>query len=160
MTKCPEVDPWRLQRFVDGQVTLYPVALHELRDGRAASHWLWCIFPTLAARGFSGMSRRYGLSGPDEEQAFLAHTVLGSRLRECAWALEDVDSKRSALDVFGYTDASRLHSSLTLFRTVAEEGSVFERLLRRYFDGRDEERTARLLRCAEVSVHQGDRPGK
>ena len=51
----------------------------------------------------------------------------------------------SALDIFGSTDAIKLRSSLTLFAQAAGPGSVYERLLDKYFDGERDELTLGML---------------
>jgi hypothetical protein len=78
-----------LQRFVDAQDAggTYDTALAELRAGRKRSHWMWFVLPQLSGLGRSSMAQRYALSGLEEARAYLAHPVLGPRLRACAEAL-------------------------------------------------------------------------
>ncbi len=123
-----------LDRFVQAQEGLYPQALDELRRGRKTSHWMWFVFPQVAGLGHSATAQRYALAGLDEAHAYLAHPVLGSRLRECAAALlalaiEDPSS------VLGSTDALKLRSSMTLFALAAPEEELFEQVLDRFYDG-------------------------
>ncbi|MBN2906881.1 MAG: DUF1810 family protein [Rhodobacteraceae bacterium] len=40
-----------LTRFLTAQESSFPTALAELTRGRKASHWMWFIFPQLAALG-------------------------------------------------------------------------------------------------------------
>src|SRR4051812_19999975 len=61
--------------------------------------------------------------------------------RAAVLALEGV----SALDVFGSPDDMKLRSCATLFAAVSAPGSVFERVLGRYFGGEADGRTLRLL---------------
>ncbi len=77
-------DPFNLQRFVDAQSLVYPTVLRELRAGRKTSHWIWFIFPQEKGLGRSAMSERYAISSLDEARAYLAHPILGPRLKECA----------------------------------------------------------------------------
>jgi uncharacterized protein (DUF1810 family) len=137
-------DPHNLQRFVDAQQPLYADALAELRAGAKESHWMWFIFPQIAGLGRSTMAQRYAIQSIDEAKAYLAHPVLGARLVECAEAVLAVKD-RSAEDIFGGIDAVKLRSSATLFDTLSAEGSVFDQLLARYFDGQRDPETLRLI---------------
>jgi uncharacterized protein (DUF1810 family) len=74
-------DPFDLDRFVRAQQGVYDVALDELRRGRKSSHWMWFVFPQLAGLGRSATAVRYAITGTDEARAYLAHPVLGPRLR-------------------------------------------------------------------------------
>jgi len=135
-----------LQRFVAAQSGgIHERAVNELRNGHKRSHWMWFIFPQLQGLGHSSTAVRYGITGLAEARAYLAHPLLGERLRECARALEALDSGASATDIFGSTDALKLRSSLTLFAEAAGPGSIFEHLLGKYFDGQRDELTLGML---------------
>jgi uncharacterized protein (DUF1810 family) len=69
---------------------------------------------------------------------------LGPRLAACAEAALAVEG-RTALEIFGAPDDLKLRSSATLFAQVSPPGSVFHRLLDRYFGGRPDEATLRIL---------------
>ena len=125
-------DPYQLQRFVDAQDAVYARALEELRRGRKESHWMWVVFPQMAGLGRSTMSERYAIRSDDEARAYLAHPTLGARLTECAEAVLAVEG-RSAREIFGSPDDLKLRSSATLFAGVSPPGSVFQRLLDKYF---------------------------
>jgi len=45
------------------------------------SHWMWFIFPQIAGLGHSPMAQRFALKDKAEAAAYLAHPVLGPRLR-------------------------------------------------------------------------------
>lgn len=134
-------DPFDLARFVEAQAGVHEHAVAELRAGRKRSHWMWFVFPQLRGLGHSAMAERYGIGGLDEARAYLAHPLLGARLLECAAVLEGLDPRLSAHDVFGSPDDLKLRSSLTLFARAAGSGSVFERLLGKYFGGQVDELT-------------------
>jgi uncharacterized protein (DUF1810 family) len=140
-------DPHDLDRFVQAQQGDYDRALAELTSGRKRSHWMWYIFPQLAGLGSSAMASRYGITGAAEVAAYLRHPVLGPRLTACAEAALGV-AGRSAHEIFGSPDDMKLRSCATLFATVSPEGSVFHRLLDRYFNGVPDRRTLDLLRAA------------
>jgi uncharacterized protein (DUF1810 family) len=146
-------DPWRLERFVAAQDRggTYQHAVAELRAGAKVGHWMWFVFPQVAGLGMSAMSREFAISSAEEARAYLAHPVLGSRLRECARIVADTEG-RTAEQIFGYVDAVKLRSSMTLFAVAAEsagpgeaDGAIFHEVLAKYFGGvADEETVARL----------------
>jgi uncharacterized protein (DUF1810 family) len=147
-------DPHNLSRFVQAQKGDYEQglaehgqALAEIRSGRKCSHWMWYIFPQFDGLGSSSMCRRYAIKSIEEARAYLAHPVLGPRLRECAEVAVSVEG-RSAFDIFGYPDEKKLKSCATLFACVSPAGSVFHRLLDKYFQGERERKTLRLLGIA------------
>ena len=117
-------DPWRLERFVAAQDRggTYQRAVAELRAGAKVSHWMWFIFPQVAGLGMSSMSREYAISSAEEARAYLAHPVLGPRLRECARIVADTED-RTAERIFGYIDAVKLRSSMTLFAAAEDAGA-------------------------------------
>jgi uncharacterized protein (DUF1810 family) len=137
-------DPHDLQRFVDAQRDDYDDALAEVRAGRKRSHWMWYVFPQLDGLGASAMARRYAIRDLDEARAYLRHPVLGPRLVAIAEAALGV-AGRTAHEIFGSPDDMKLRSSATLFALASPDGSVFHRLLDRYFDGRPDPRTLALL---------------
>ena len=135
-------DPFDLARFVAAQGANYAQALAEVRSGQKVSHWMWYVFPQIDGLGFSEMARRYAIKNLEEARAYLVHPVLGPRLTECAEAALAVEG-RSALAIFGSPDDLKLKSCATLFALVSSSGSVFHRLLDKYFQGERDEMTAR-----------------
>ena len=136
-------DPFDLDRFVQAQNRDYDTALVELRNGRKHSHWMWYIFPQFEGLGSSAMSSRYAIKSVAEARAYLGHPVLGQRVRECAEAVLSI-SGGSAREIFGSPDDLKLRSSATLFAVVSPDGSVFHRILDRYFEGRQDAPTLEL----------------
>jgi uncharacterized protein (DUF1810 family) len=137
-------DPHHLGRFVMAQEGDYARALAEIRGGRKRSHWIWYIFPQFEGLGSSPMSRQYSIKSVAEAQAYLRHPSLGPRLLECCEAALGVEG-RSAREIFGSPDDLKLRSCATLFAHVSPAGSVFERLIDRYFEGRGDDRTLQLI---------------
>lgn len=133
------MDPFRLQRFVDAQVTLYPRVLHELRTGEKRTHWMWFVFPQIAGLGHSAMAREYAISSRAEAEAYLAHPLLGARLRECTRLVNGVE-ERSVGQIFGAPDDLKFHSSMTLFAEVDPAGE-FADALAKYFGGDKDQAT-------------------
>lgn len=140
-------DPYDLERFVEAQAGTYEQALAELRRGRKRTHWMWYVFPQLRGLGASALSHRYAIGSLEEARAYLAHPVLGPRLVECAEAVLAVQG-RSARDIFGSPDDLKLRSSATLFAAVSPPGSVFHRVIDRYFGGQADDRTLALIGAA------------
>lgn len=146
-------DPYDLRRFLDAQASTFAQARRELADGQKESHWMWFIFPQIRGLGSSAMAQRFAISGLDEAAAYLAHPVLGSRLRECA-TLVNAANGRSLLDIFGYPDNLKFHSSMSLFaqaalHVVSRPGAgdqVFTEALVKYFDGKPDQATLDRLR--------------
>lgn len=136
-------DPYDLDRFVAAQAGSYETALGEIRRGAKRSHWMWYIFPQIAGLGRSETARRFAVHSLDEARAYLAHPVLGARLRESVGALQDLTGT-TAEAVFGGIDAMKLKSSLTLF-AEAGGGALFTAALDRWFDGWKDDATLRLL---------------
>src|SRR5579883_59555 len=100
-------DPYNLNRFVEAQEDAYERALAEIRNGRKESHWMWYIFPQYDGLGFSATSKHFAMKSLDEARAYLAHSILGPRLIECAAAALAVEGK-SARAVFGSPDDMKL----------------------------------------------------
>jgi uncharacterized protein (DUF1810 family) len=136
--------PYDLDRFLDVQRDVYDDVLAELRRGRKTGHWMWFIFPQVAGLGHSPTSRYFAISSLDEARAYLAHPVLGARLRECAGIVLESQA-RTAEQIFGSIDARKLRSSTTLFQRASPDEALFAQVLERYFAGAADEATdARL----------------
>ena len=144
MWEAERVDPYHLDRFVQAQDRTYESALTEIRNGRKRSHWMWFIFPQFEGLGSSAQSVFFSIKSIAEAKAYLAHPLLGPRLIECAGAVLAIDG-RSAIDIFGSPDDMKLRSSATLFARASPDGSVFHRILDKYFGGRADEKTLRLV---------------
>jgi uncharacterized protein (DUF1810 family) len=127
-------DPYNLQRFVQAQEPVIDQVRAELRAGRKQSHWMWFVFPQLRGLGSSSMAEKYGIASREEAEAYLAHPVLGPRLRECTELVNAVQDT-SAEQVLGYPDNLKLRSSMTLFATVTSDDGVFRIALDKYFNG-------------------------
>ncbi|MBP1851020.1 DUF1810 domain-containing protein [Rhizobium halophytocola] len=133
-------DPYDLNRFVKAQAPFYEQAVRELLRGRKMTHWMWFIFPQLEGLGSSIPARRYAITSVDEARAYLAHPVLGPRLKECACILLGHQG-RTAEQIFGRTDMLKLRSSMTLFALASKQRSVFREVLDRYYNGKSDSLT-------------------
>jgi len=133
-----------LDRFVDAQSTVYNTVLAELRAGDKRTHWMWFVFPQIAGLGHSPIAQRFAIADLDEARAYLAHPVLGARLRECAQLISDVEG-RSIDRILGFPDNLKLRSSMTLFAQASTDNAVFLAVLQKYFDGEADPRTLEIL---------------
>ncbi len=146
--------PYDLERFVIAQAPVYDAVVEELRRGRKTSHWMWFVFPQLAGLGRSETSRSFAIRSLEEARAYLAHPVLGPRLRECA-ALVLAASDRGAEAILGPVDALKLRSSMTLFLRAAPGDPLFDAVLDALYGGIPDDATDRLLASGPAA---SDRP--
>ena len=137
-------DPYELSRFLEAQAGSYGPALDELRDGHKQSHWIWFVFPQLAGLGRSSTSERFGLSGVAEAAAYLAHPVLGARLREAVQTML-AHGPVPAADILGELDAMKFRSCLTLFKLAAPAEPLFSEALKHFFAGQSDPGTLHLV---------------
>ena len=138
-------DPFALQRFVEAQDRIYDTVVDELIAARKRSHWMWFIFPQLRGLGSSPTAVRFAISSIDEARAYLAHELLGPRLRECTGLVTAIDG-RTAEEIFGWPDDMKLRSSMTLFAHAADDNADFIAVLEKFYGG--EEDPATLARLA------------
>jgi uncharacterized protein (DUF1810 family) len=108
---------------------------------------MWYVFPQIAGLGSSSMAVRYAIRNENEARAFLAHPTLGPRLIECVEAVLSIQN-RSARDILGSPDDLKLRSCATLFAHVSPTGSVFEKVLEKYYDGIPDPGTLDLIASA------------
>jgi uncharacterized protein (DUF1810 family) len=144
MKENDAVDPYELNRFLSAQEGIYDRVLSELRGGQKRTHWMWYIFPQIDGLGHSPTTRHYAVKSLEEARRYLAHPVLGARLVESAETVLAVQGL-SATDIFGHPDDWKLQSSMTLFALASEPGSVFERVLEKYYQGKRDARTLEIV---------------
>lgn len=137
-------DPFELVRFVEAQDDVLDQVRAQLSAGRKTSHWMWYVFPQIAGLGSSIMAQGYAIRGRREAEAYLAHPVLGPRLRDLT-ALVSSTQGKSAHDIFGSPDDLKFRSCVTLFAAIAPREAVFRQALDRFFDGQDDPKTLELL---------------
>jgi len=135
---------FELERFVSAQDPIYRQVVGELAAGRKRSHWMWFIFPQLTGLGFSATAQHYAISGLAETRAYLAHPVLGARLRECSRLVLAVQGS-TVHGIFGSPDNMKFHSSMTLFAQAAPGEALFRDCLDKYFGGVPDQATLDLL---------------
>ena len=141
-------DRYALQRFVDAQDRVYDTVLAELRNGAKRSHWIWFVFPQLRGLGRSATAQHYGISSLEEARAYLAHPVLGPRLRDCTRLVAATDG-RSVDEIFGWPDNLKVRSSMTLFSHATADNGDFRAVLDKFYAGEDDPATVELLRTEQ-----------
>jgi uncharacterized protein (DUF1810 family) len=140
----------RLERFVTAQQNYYVTALREIQNGQKRSHWMWFIFPQIAGLGYSETAQYYAIHDLEEAKDFLNDDTLGKNLIEISEALLHVESD-DATKVMGWPDDMKLKSSMTLFALAKPECEVFQKVLDKFFDGEQDQRTIEILRKEELS---------
>jgi uncharacterized protein (DUF1810 family) len=147
-------DVHRLGRFLDAQQSVYEQALAELKAGRKRSHWMWFVFPQLRGLGRSPTAAHFGIGSLAEAQAYLAHPLLGARLREATAAVLG-HPQRSLHAIFGSPDDLKFCSCMTLFnRASALSDNHFLSALTAFCGGMEDASTVALLE------QDGDEGGK
>lgn len=137
-------DPFDLDRFVRAQDGIYEMALDELRRGRKSGHWMWFVFPQMKGLGASANATYFGIGSLEEAQAYLAHPVLGARLKETT-RLMRAHRGNQLRDILGNPDDLKFCSSMTLFSCASGPGSDFEDALDAFCGGDPDPLTLRLL---------------
>ena len=137
-----------LNRFIEAQEKVYEKALEEIKNGHKRSHWIWYIFPQIQGLGFSSTSKFYAIADTTEARAYIENDLLRERLIEISESLLKLDT-HNATEVMGTPDDLKLHSSMTLFKIVAPEYDVFEKVLDKFFDGKLDPLTLEMLNFEE-----------
>lgn len=139
-------DPHRLQRFVDAQDrdAIFERARAELGAGRKRSHWMWFVFPQIEGLGSSPMAEKYAIQSLDEARAYLAHPLLGPRLRELTRIVNSLEGRR-IYEIFHDPDDMKFRSSMTLFAAATDDNAEFRQALEKYFQGEPDALTLQRL---------------
>jgi len=139
-----------LQKFIDAQEhgyeagEVYPTAFAEIRAGKKDTHWMWYVFPQIHGLGYDATTEYFALSGIDEARDYLDHPVLGVRLRDITAELMKLGTD-DPMVVFGYPDAYKLRSCMTLFVHAAPEEELFRSVLEKYCMGTEDDDTLTIL---------------
>ncbi len=133
-----------LSRFTKVQEQDFKTAFKEIKNGRKMSHWMWYIFPQIQGLGKSSTSQYYGIKDLNEARAFINDPYLGENLKKISMALLELE-ENNAVAIFGKPDDIKLKSCMTLFSCISEDGSIFHKVLEKYFDGRQCKRTLSII---------------
>jgi uncharacterized protein (DUF1810 family) len=134
MTAAGPKPSFDLARFVQAQDAAFEAACMELGAGRKRSHWMWFIFPQLKGLGRSPTAERFGIESLAEAEAYLAHPVLGPRLRKTTELVNAVTG-RSIHEILGSPDDLKFRSSMTLFSRATRDNQPFIEALGKYYGG-------------------------
>lgn len=140
-----------LQKFIDAQEygydfgETYKTALSEMKQGYKTSHWIWYVFPQIQGLGVSGTTAYFSIKDIDEARDYYAHPVLGARLEEITKELLNIKSD-DPMNIFGYPDAFKIRSCMTLFKYAAPEQKLFQKVLDKFCRGIEDDKTVRILK--------------
>ena len=139
-----------LQKFIDAQEhgysfgETYQTALAEMKRGEKISHWIWYVFPQIQGLGLSGTTAYFSIKDIEEATDYYEHPILGQRLTEITSVLLDIDND-DPMTVFGYPDAYKVRSCMTLFKHAAPEQKLFQQVLDKFCRGIEDDKTIRIL---------------
>ena len=136
---------YNLERFVSAQEYNYASALNEIKAGMKRTHWIWYIFPQLKGLGHSRKALYYGIEDIEEAKLYLENPILGARLLEITEALTQLQESDPSEVMGGDVDSAKLKSCMTLFAYISESGSIFHRVLKKFFNGETDSRTTYML---------------
>ena len=151
-----------LVRFLDAQSDVYEEVTKELTEGQKQTHWMWFIFPQLAGLGHSSMARRYAICDLDQARRYLAHPLLGSRLRHDVRLVSSHEGK-SAVEILGSPDDLKFRSCLTLFAEAARENSdcaLFKQALEQFYGGKADSNDGAISSLSSEILREGKKPMK
>ncbi|MBX2921448.1 MAG: DUF1810 domain-containing protein [Chitinophagaceae bacterium] len=138
-------DQNNLTRFLEAREHDFDAALQEIKNGRKTGHWMWYIFPQISGLGNSETSRLYAIKDMIEAKQYLGHPVLGPRLVEITSELLNLETNDPAA-IFGDIDSLKLKSSMTLFSLLEDASPVFQKVLDKYFGGKKDTNTIRIVK--------------
>ena len=140
-----------LDRFLSAQRDVHDAALQEILAGKKRTHWMWFVFPQITGLGSSAMSKTYAIGSIAEAEAYLAHPVLGERLRDITDAMNIAGHNEPAA-ILGPIDAIKFQSSMTLFKCVSAHQKCFRLAIDKFFGGRSDEATVRQIAIWQKDV--------
>jgi uncharacterized protein (DUF1810 family) len=149
----------KLADFVAAQDEVYSSVRRELSAGRKETHWIWFIFPQMSGLGYSSMSRKFGIASVAEARSYLRHAVLGKRLRECTKLVLGQPDK-NITSIMGYPDDLKFRSCMTLFAAAAADETIFQTALERFFEGKPDPLTIRLIEQAGKGMTKGSKENR
>ena len=137
-----------ISRYIRAQGRTHVAALRELKSGYKSSHWSWWEIPQIIGLGMTSTSREYAIKDLNEAKNYLANETLRTHLLELCDALLSLDTN-DAEYVMEYPDDLKLRSCMTLFQAADPECGTFQAVLDKFFGGRPDEKTLRILKDQE-----------
>lgn len=139
-----------LQKFIDAQdygygfSETYETALSEMKKGVKTSHWIWYVFPQIHGLGISETTAYFSIKSLEEAIDYYNHPVLNSRLIEITSELLNIKTN-DPMVVFGYIDAYKIRSCMTLFKRAVPDNDLFQRVLDKFYQGSDDYNTLKII---------------
>ena len=137
-----------VSRFLKAQEGTHETAVRELRNGKKKSHWSWWEIPQIIGLGMTYTSREYAIKNLAEAKDYLKNDTLRTHLLELCEALLSLKTN-DAERVMGYPDDIKLRSCMTLFSVADPECKTFQAVLDKFFGGKPDEKTLRILKKQE-----------
>ena len=138
-----------LSKYIKAQERTHASALRELQNGYKSSHWYWWEIPQIIGLGMTYTSREYAIKNLAEAKEYLENDTLRTHLLELCEALLSLKTN-DAECVMGYPDDMKLRSCMTLFSVADPECKTFQAVLDKFFGGKPDERTIRILKKQEI----------
>ncbi len=104
---------------------------------------MWFVFPQLRGLGRSPTAEYYGIADLNEAVDYLAHPLLGERLKQICAAMLTLQGT-PARAILGPIDTLKLRSSMTLFQSAARL-ALFGQVLEAFYAGKKCSLTLDLL---------------
>ena len=128
-------------------ISNYSKALGEIQNGKKTTDWIWYIFPQMEGLGHSYNASYYGIKDLAEAEAYLNHSILGTRLIEISSALFSLNETNLEI-IVGSTDKRKICSCMTLFSQINASHPIFLQVLDKYFSGKMDNQTLQKLKPA------------
>ncbi|MFQ6724435.1 MAG: DUF1810 domain-containing protein [Clostridia bacterium] len=135
---------YNLQRFLDAQQRYYDIAKYELSQGEKESHYMWFMFPQIKGLGYSFNANYYAINDIDEARLYLQNPILKSHMNEVLDILLDLQCNNAYM-IFGTPDDMKLKSSMTLFKIADPSNERFDKILQKFYKGKQDEFTIQIL---------------
>jgi uncharacterized protein (DUF1810 family) len=105
---------------------------------------MWFMFPQIQGLGHSRTSQYYAIHDLSEAQMFMAEGFGNKLIDLCKELLNSPET--NAERIFGYIDAMKLQSCMTLFSLVESANkAVFQAVLDKFFNGEKDHKTIDII---------------
>lgn len=141
-------DKFDLDRFIKAQEKFYEIALNEIKNGIKLSHWSWFIFPQIKGLGQSETAQYYAIKSIEEAKKYLDNSYLYNNLINICNELLKLESD-NIIEIMGFPDNLKLCSSMTLFSIARPSETIFDEVLKKYYDSIKDQKTIDILKKLE-----------
>lgn len=130
-------DKYNLERFITAQnnnrVGAYNNILASISAGEKIGKILWHIFPRYVDLGRNQRAHFFGITELNEAIEYLAHPILGQRLREISKALL-INKEKPIRNYLNENEIEQILSCMTLFDWISPN-DIFAEVLNQFFSG-------------------------